>query len=70
MSIMPSQAQAVLKLNPIYYIVQGYRDAFVEFEPFWADAGMGAIFWAFTAVVFVSGATIFRKLKPHFDDVL
>jgi len=70
MSIMPPEAQTLLRLNPIYYIVEGYRDAFVNFEPFWADGYLALVFWSVTAACFIIGATIFRKLKPHFDDVL
>ena len=32
---MPAAAQQALKLNPMYYIIQGYRDSFLYFVPSW-----------------------------------
>jgi len=34
-SIMPLKVQMVFKLNPMFYIVQGYRESFIYFSPFW-----------------------------------
>ncbi len=69
-SMMSPKIQKLLKLNPIYYIVQGYRDSFITFQPVWSHLAYTAYYWAVTAVVLVSGAFIFRKLKPQFPDVL
>jgi lipopolysaccharide transport system permease protein/teichoic acid transport system permease protein len=33
LSIMPEKVQAILKLNPMFYIVQGYRESFLYFVP-------------------------------------
>lgn len=60
----------ILKLNPMYYIVQGYRDSFLNNVGFWENPGDALYFWVFTAVVFVIGLKLFKKLKPHFADVL
>lgn len=60
----------VLKLNPMYYIVYGYRDALVEKRWFWENPLLTAYFWIFTIAVFIIGMRIFKKLKPHFADVL
>ena len=60
----------ILKINPMYYIVKGYRDSFVSNVGFWENPGDALYFWVFTAVVFVIGLKLFKKLKPHFADVL
>lgn len=60
----------VLKINPMYYIVQGYRESFINNIGFWEKPGDTLYFWCFTAVVFVIGLKLFKKLKPHFADVL
>ena len=60
----------ILKLNPIYYIVNGYRGAMFEQRWFWEDAGLTIYFWVLTLVLFLVGTKIFRKLKVHFADVL
>ncbi len=61
---------AVLRLNPLAYIVEGYRNSLLIRVPFWSD-GLGALyFWGVALVTLAAGAVIFRKLKPHFADVL
>lgn len=70
LSIMPEKVQTVLKFNPMAYIVQGYRDSFIYFVPFWHHWEMTLYFWGVTGVIFVLGATIFLRLRPHFADVL
>jgi lipopolysaccharide transport system permease protein/teichoic acid transport system permease protein len=70
LSIMPEKVQAILKLNPMFYIVQGYRESFLYFVPFWHHPAMTLYFWGVTLFVFALGATIFLRLRPHFADVL
>ncbi len=69
-NMMPSDIQWYLKCNPVYYIIQGYRDSFITFQPFWAHPYYTLYYWGITGVILVSGALIFRKLKPSFPDVL
>jgi lipopolysaccharide transport system permease protein len=70
LGIMPEKVQLLLKLNPMFYIVQGYRESFLYFVPFWHHWQMTLYFWGVTGIVFALGATIFLKLRPHFADVL
>lgn len=60
----------ILKLNPMFYIVNGYRDAFIDKVWFWERQGQTLYFWCFTVIVFLLGARLFKKLKVHFADVL
>lgn len=60
----------IFKLNPLFYIVSGYRDALISRVWFWENAGLTIYFWTFTLLVFALGVRIFRKLKVHFADVL
>jgi lipopolysaccharide transport system permease protein/teichoic acid transport system permease protein len=69
-NIMPLKIQFLLKLNPVYYIVQGYRDSFIYAIPFWHRPGYTLYFWGVTLFCFLVGAVIFRKLKGQFADVL
>jgi len=68
--IMSPKIQLFLKINPMYYIIQGYRESFIYFLPFWRHPYQTLYFWAVSVVFFIVGAMIFRKLKPHFADVL
>lgn len=60
----------IFKLNPMYYIVDGFRDALL------GDSWLGnklkwtLYFWIFTVLIFMAGTTVFRRLKIHFADVL
>lgn len=62
--------QSVLMINPMFYICQGYRDAFIDGVWFWQHGIATLIFWAETTVLFFAGAYLFRKLRPQFADVL
>jgi ABC-type polysaccharide/polyol phosphate export permease len=69
-SIMPEKAQLLLKLNPMFYIVQGYRESFLYFVPFWHHPALTFYFWSVAFFTFAVGALIFLRLRPHFADVL
>ncbi len=60
----------IVKLNPLVYIVNGYRSALIEKEWFFADFYSTMYFWIVTVVIFGIGALIFKRLKVHFADVL
>ena len=60
----------VFKLNPLVYIVNGYRDAIYGRRWFFEDFFSMMYFYVVTAVLFGLGAIIFKRLKVHFADVL
>ena len=60
----------ILKLNPMYYIVSGYRDTFLMKTWFFQHAGWTAYFWIFTILCFLFGSWVFKRLRIHFADVL
>ncbi len=62
--------QIVLKLNPLVYIVNGYRSAIYEKQWFFEDFFSTMYFWIITVVLFGVGALVFKRLKVHFADVL
>jgi teichoic acid transport system permease protein len=71
--MIPPRLQALailLKLNPLVYIVRGYRHSLVEQLPFWADWRMMLYFWCITLAVWLAGFALFKRLKPQFADVL
>ena len=61
---------AVLKLNPLVYVVNGYRSAIYEKQWFFQDFFSTMYFWIVTVVLFGIGALVFKRLKVHFADVL
>lgn len=60
----------ILKLNPVYYVVTGYRDAIINKNWFWERPLWTVYFWCFTAGALLLGTTVFRRLRVHFADIL
>ena len=68
--MIPPGYQWFFKLNPMYYIVEGYRNAFIYHEWFWNLGYTNYGFWLTTIFMVLLGTFIFKKLRPHFADVL
>ena len=62
--------QILFKLNPVFYLVDGYRMALLDRMWFWEHFYSTAYFWIFTVVMFLFGALVFKRLKVHFADIL
>ncbi len=62
--------QLIFKLNPMYYVVEGYRDSLIEHHWFWERPRQTLFFWITTAVIFFLGRKVFARLRVHFADVL
>ena len=69
-NMFPEQVGKIVKFNPFYYIVEGYRDCFIQHKGFWEHPGLTVYFWTVSIVIFCIGAIMFKKLRPHFADVL
>ena len=69
-NIMPQEYHKFIKLNPIFYIVQGYRDSFFYAIPFWHNFGLTIYYWTIALIIFTIGGVIFKKTRPHFADIL
>ena len=69
-TIKSEALKTVFKVNPLYYIVSGYRDALINRIWFWEKPGLTVYYWLVTLIVFVIGRHIFKKLRVHFADVL
>ncbi len=59
----------IMRLNPMFYIIEGYRSCFIASEAV-PSINQGVYFWLITVLMFLFGIAIFRRLKPHFADVL
>lgn len=68
--ILSAKVLNIAKLNPVYYLVEGYRESFIYKVWFWEHWLQTIIFWIIAGAFFVFGAIIFRRLRPHFADVL
>lgn len=70
LDMMPPWTHIFFKLNPVYYLVQGYRESFIYFVPFWHHPLQTLYFWAVAILLFIAGAIIFQRLKPQFAAML
>lgn len=68
--ILPVKYQTIIKLNPMFYVVDGYRGALIHKEWFWENYILTSYFLAFSGITIIVGAVIFKRLRPHFGDVL
>ncbi len=68
--IMSPNIQKIIKLNPFYYICEGYRDATINGIWFWQRPINTVYYWAITVTVYCVGKYVFKKMKGQFDDVL
>ena len=67
---LPPTWQFVMKLNPVAYVVLGYRSTICESKGFWVDWKYTLYFWCFVIIFMLLGKKLFNKLKIHFADVL
>ena len=70
LKMVPEEFQPILQLNPAYYLVEGYRQSFIYQEWFWQQDYLTVYFWTVTLIVMFIGAICFKRLRPHFADVL
>ncbi|MDQ7085338.1 MAG: ABC transporter permease [Sulfurovum sp.] len=70
LKMVPEQYHWIIQLNPMVYIIDGYRNSMIYHHWFWEDISMMLYFWTITLLIFIIGGVTFRKLKPHFADVL
>ena len=57
---IPNWLNSLLKLNPLYYIVQGYRDSFMNGLWFFEHPWHTLYFWAF---VLMAGLISFQSVQ-------
>jgi len=67
---IPERYHWVINLNPIAYIIEGYRNSMIYHKWFWEDMYMTIYFWSVTIVILMLGILIFKRLRPHFADVI
>ena len=60
----------IVKANPLYYLVNGYRESFMGELWVWNHPVQTVGFWILTLVLDLGGRKLFRRLSPHFADVM
>uniref|UniRef100_A0AAE9TKJ9 ABC transporter permease n=1 Tax=Paenibacillus polymyxa TaxID=1406 RepID=A0AAE9TKJ9_PAEPO len=70
LTAIPEKYQFLIKLNPLYYIIEGYRGIFLYHYWFWERPQQTLYFWLVTFIFLLIGYYLFKKLRPHFADVI
>lgn len=68
--LIPERFHAVIDWNPMYYIIHGYRDLIVTKSVFWASPESALRFWMTIGLLAIIGRYVFRRLRPHFAEVV
>lgn len=68
--VVPSEYQWLIHANPIAYVIDGYRGSLLYQQAVWSNASHGLYVWSLALGLALIGANVFRRLKPHFGDVL
>lgn len=69
-SMAPARFQLLFKLNPLYHIINGYRDSMMGTGWFWKEPWQMVYFWVITLGLDWLGRHEFKRLSVHFADML
>ena len=69
-TMIPEEYSWFYKLNPLHYIINGYRESIIENRWFFSEWKLMLWYWIVTTVCLLGGYRLMRKMKPHFADVL
>ena len=67
--MIPEKYRWIIELNPVYYIITGYRESIVSHVPFW-ESNNTFYFWVITFLCLFFVISIYRSLRPHFAEVI
>ncbi len=67
---LPKQLGIFNFINPVSYIITGFRESLISKVWFWQNANQTCYFWAVVLIILFFGQYLFKKLRPHFADVL
>lgn len=66
----PAILRGILMLNPIAYIVNGYRDSILYGTWFFEDMTYTLYFWSFTFILFIIGSTLHLRFRKSFNELV
>jgi lipopolysaccharide transport system permease protein/teichoic acid transport system permease protein len=67
---LPAQLQPLAALNPAVFLIEGYRSCLVYNRPLWENQAALTSFLVCTTVLLGLGLFTFKRLRPHFADVI
>lgn len=71
MSVLAAPLPTILKINPLYYLIEGYRAALFGTGWYFLEHWQYTLyFWALVIVIFLFGAKLHMKFRRHLIDYL
>jgi ABC-type polysaccharide/polyol phosphate export permease len=67
---LPERFKFLVQLNPVNYVVSGYRNSLILHSWFWENPIGTLYFWGVVIIFSLLGLFVFKRLRPHFADVL
>lgn len=67
---LPALLETILKLNPLYYLIEGFRKTFLGQGWFFGDIEYTIYFWIATLLTLFIGSVIQTKFKDKFIDYI
>lgn len=67
---IPEQYLIYFRLNPLFYLVNGYRDSLLYGVPFWDHPMDTLYFWIIAIIFLLIGVVVFKRLRPFFAEVV
>lgn len=69
-AIVPSEYQFVFKLNPMFYIIDGFRNSILYGVSMFSSFGYMLYFWIVVALLWYKCMKTYKALVPHMADIL
>jgi len=67
---LPDKLQFILKLNPLSYIINGYRDSILYGSNLLTHWKQGIYFWCVTLILFILGCCTHMRFRKKFLDLI
>ncbi|HJA41411.1 MAG TPA: ABC transporter permease [Firmicutes bacterium] len=69
-SSVPSWFLFIIQLNPIYYLINGYRTSLLSLESVTPFVGQTLLFWGFTGSIFFIGVVLHVRFRKNFVEYI
>lgn len=66
----PTWVVRIIQVNPMYYFIDGFRDAFLSRKWFWEQPTLALIFWSFIFIILLVGSHLHMKFRARFVDFI
>jgi len=68
--MFPGRLGRVLDLNPYFYIINGFRDSFLNRAYFWDKGSASLFFWLLTLLIAIIASHLHLKFRSKFVDLI